>query len=313
MKRLSAIALVLLLAACQEEVTPLVKPNNPGTGGGTIPPPEPVSGKYANCLSVLSDNTLDIVTWNIENFPLNGTTTISLLAEMIKTMDADIIAVQEIVSSTNFSLLVNNLQDYEGVITSSGQQKLGYIYKPAEILSFEPITQLFTDDACAFPRPALKTKVTHKSGKEVTFINVHLKCCDDSPTSSCPGGIERRRQASIKLKGYIDQNLSDKNVVVLGDWNDDITQPEGNEVFTNFIADASNYKFADMAIATGSPSNFSYQGNAYTSHLDHILVTNELFPHLGETRTIIFSKCESQYKTNVSDHFPVIVRLQNLN
>jgi endonuclease/exonuclease/phosphatase family metal-dependent hydrolase len=313
MKRLTTLLLMVALLACQEEITPIIRSTNPGNGNGTPLPSQPVDGKYMNCLSILSPETLDVATWNIENFPLNGSTTLTLLAEMITKMDADIIAVQEINSVTNFNLLMDNLQDYEGIVVGSGQQRLGYIYKPAEIVAFQTPTQLFTDDACAFPRPALKTTITHATGKEVTFINVHLKCCDDAPTQSCLGGIERRRQASVKLKSYIDQNLNDKSVVVLGDWNDDLTQPEGNDVFTNFINDGANFKFADMPIATGSKSNFSYQGNVYTSHLDHLLITNELFTHLDEVRTILFNKCEPQYKTSVSDHFPVIMRLKNLN
>lgn len=313
MKKVLAFAFFAFIVSCQEEVqergTP--KPTDPDTGNGTPPPSEPVQGKYANCLSVLSNATLDVVTWNLENFPSNSTTTLSLAKEMINTMDPDIIAVQEIVSATNFNSLVTSLDGYAGVVVGSGgSQKLGYIYKTSEITAFETPTELFTDDNCAFPRPALKTTVTHVSGKQVTFINVHLKCCDDSPTQSCLGGIERRRQASTKLKTYIDQSLGNQSVVVLGDWNDDITQPEGNQVFSNFVNDANNYKFADMDIATGTTSNFSYQSTQYLSHLDHILITNELFSNLGEVRTIIFSNCEPQYKTSVSDHFPVMMRLQ---
>lgn len=314
MKKILAFALLAFVVSCQEEIqergTPIVDETDNGSGN-PLPPAEPVAGKYANCLSVLGNTTLDVVTWNLENFPTSGTTTLTLAKEMINTMDADILAVQEIVSGTNFNTLVASLEGYSGVVVGSGgSQKLGFIYKTSEITSFETPVELFTDDNCAFPRPALKTTITHVSGKQVTFINVHLKCCDDSPTQSCLGGIERRRQASIKLKSYIDTNLSTQAVVVLGDWNDDITQPEGNQVFTNFVNDATNYKFADMAIASGSNANFSYQSSQYISHLDHVLITNELFTNLGEVRTVLFSTCESQYKTSVSDHYPVIMRLQ---
>lgn len=313
MNRFLTFTLMVIIVSCQEEIQEKgILANNGNGGGGTsnpIPPAEPVSGKYANCLSVLNSNTLDVVTWNIENFS-SSNTNLTLLAEMIKTMDADIIAVQEIASVSNFNSFVSGLEGYTGVAASSGGQRLGYIYKTSEITAFETPTELFADDNCAFPRPALKTKITHVSGKEVHFFNVHLKCCDDSPTSSCLGGIERRRQASVKLKSYIDQNLSSQSVVVLGDWNDDLTQPEGNQVFTNFVNDATNYKFADMPIAEGATANFSYQSSSYISHLDHILITNELFTSLGEVRTVVFTACESQYKTSVSDHYPVVMRLQ---
>lgn len=308
MKRILAFAFIVVLAACQEHIDPVTPPNNSG-GGSTPPPSDPVSGKYANCLSLLSSATLDVVTWNIENFP-KGSNTVTLLKEIISTMDPDIIAVQEIASQTNFNLLLTNLPGYQGVITSSGTQRLGFIYKPEEIISFEPVTELFTDDACAFPRAPLKTKIKHVSGREVVLIDVHLKCCEDV-SASCGSAITRRKNAATKIKNYIDQNLSSASVIVLGDYNEDITQPEGNDVLTNFVNDGANYRFADMAIAEGSSSNWSYPG--FPSHLDHMLITNELFDNVQEVRTLKLSGCESTYLNSVSDHYPVMMRLKNLN
>ena len=314
MKRILTLLLITCLLSCQEEITKVVKHNNTGSsGGGTTLPTEPVAGKYANCLSVLSNETLDVVTWNIEHFPKSGASTIALLKEMISTMDADIIAVQEIESTTNFNTLISQLTGYQGVIAPGSGQRAGYIYKTSEIISFDPVVELFTDDNCAFPRPALKTTITHVSGKIVTLLNVHLKCCDDGPTSSCPSAIDRRKSAAAKIKSYIDTSLPNASVIVLGDYNEDLTEPEGNGVFSALIADNSNYKFADMGIATGSTSNFSYQSAFYLSHLDHILITNELFDHLDEVRTIKFSTCESGYIDTVTDHFPVMMRLKDLD
>ena len=45
--------------------------------------------------------------------------------------------------------------------------------------------------------------------------------------------------------------------------------------FKNFIDDDTNYLFADMLIAQGNSMNWSYP--TWPSHLDHILITNELF------------------------------------
>jgi endonuclease/exonuclease/phosphatase family metal-dependent hydrolase len=302
MKRITIFLLIISLVGCQEHISNFPQPNNP-TNGIVTPPDNPVPGKYANCLSILSNTTFDIVTWNIENFPKNANT-ISLLTEMINTMDVDLIAVQEITSLTAFNTLLENLPEWDGVITASGSQRLGYLYKTTEITHFEPITQLFTDNNCAFPRPALKTKATHVSGKEVTFINIHLKCCNDV-TQSCGNARDRRQQASAIMKNYIDQNLNNESVIILGDWNDSIT--ESNTPFQNFITDAANYKFTDMTIAQGSAANWSYP--SWPSHLDHILITNELFAAMGEVRTLRLNPCEGQYFTTVSDHNPVLLRL----
>lgn len=311
MKRIFTLLMIAGLLSCQEEITPIVPHNNSGPVGGGSPilPTEPVEGKYADCLSVLSDETLDVVTWNIEHFPKSGATTINLLKEMILTMDADIIAVQEIESTTNFNTLMAELTGYQGVIAPGSGQRVGYIYKTSEITAFAPVVELFTDDNCAFPRPALKTTITHVSGEVVTLLNLHLKCCDDGPTSSCPSSIDRRKSAAAKIKSYIETSLPNESVIVLGDYNEDITEPEGNGVFVNIINDDENFKFADMGIANGSPSNFSYP--SWPSHLDHMLITNELFDNLDEVRTIRFNDCESQYFNNVTDHYPVIMRLKD--
>jgi endonuclease/exonuclease/phosphatase family metal-dependent hydrolase len=315
MKRIYTLLMIGALLSCQEEINEIVEHNNSnnGNGAGTNLPTEPVVGKYANCLSVLSNETLDVVTWNIEHFPKAGTTTIALMKEMILTMDADIIALQEIESTTNFNTLISELTGYQGVVAPGSGQRCAYIYKTAEITSFDPVVELFTDDNCAFPRAPLKATVTHVSGRVVTLLNVHLKCCDDGPTASCPSAIERRKSAITKIKNYIDTSLPNASVIVLGDHNEDLVGVESNGVFTSIIADNANYKYADMGIAVGSTSNFSYQSGGYISHLDHLLITNELFENLDEVRTLKLSTCESSYEANVTDHFPVMMRLKNLD
>lgn len=308
MKKFVAFLLIVGFIACQEQITPIIRIDTPSNGGGgnNDPDPEscvlapftPVAGQYANCIPQLSTETFDIVTWNIEQFPKSGNT-ISLLATIIPTLNADIIAVQEIGTVTNFNSLVAALPGWSGVL-SGGSLKTGYLYKNSEV-TVSAVTYPLVD-ASAFPRSPMFITATHTSGLEVTLINLHLKCCDDGTS------IPRRRDASQKLKAYIDANLSTKAVVMVGDYNEDITQPEGNDVFKNFVDDSNNYKFADMTIAQCGSENWSYP--SWPSHLDHILITNELFDKVVETRTLKLNVCESQYYGSVSDHRPVLMRLE---
>lgn len=308
MKKIVALFFILALIACQEEITPLIQLNdgagNPGGNTGNpancvLPPFTPVAGKYANCIPVMGTETFDIVTWNIEQFPKQGASTISLLAEIIPTLNADIIAVQEIGTVANFNLLVNALPGWSGVV-SGGSLRIGYLYKTAEV-SVSAVTYPLSD-ASAFPRPPMFITATHTSGLEVTLINLHLKCCDTG------NSIDRRRSASNQLKAYIDANLSNKAVVMLGDYNEDITQPEGNNVFKNFVDDPANYRFADMAIAECGSAHWSYP--SWPSHLDHLLITNELFDKVKDTRVLKLNECEGQYYNAVSDHRPVLMQLE---
>ena len=109
--------------------------------------------------------------------------------------------------------------------------------------------------------------------------------------------------------------MEDYNVIVIGDLNDDLADEDSINVFQNFINDSTNYKFVDMEIAYGSSINFSKPD--YPSHLDHILITNELFDEFknpgSKVKTIhledYFDGGWNEYNNFVSDHRPVGLRL----
>ena len=47
--------------------------------------------------------TLDIITWNIQNFPKNSVTTIQSVADIINNLNVDVIALQEIENENAFN------------------------------------------------------------------------------------------------------------------------------------------------------------------------------------------------------------------
>ena len=105
--------------------------------------------------------------------------------------------------------------------------------------------------------------------------------------------------------------MSDQNVIVLGDFNDDIAESTNN-VFSNFLNDTENYYFADTHIAEGPSSNWSFPN--WPSHLDHILITNEIFgvePSSVTTLRLDDSILGgwSNYDNYISDHRPVGIKL----
>lgn len=296
--------LALAFMACQEEIAgPAPKPA-PGDGdtGGGLPSNDPghvIDGQYQSCFNVLDTGTLDVVTWNIENFPMEGSNSIDLAAEVTRNMYPDVIAVQELRSESDFLTLASRLQGYTAVFKNVNLgQDLGFLYKTSEIVKVSEATTIYDDDRDAFPRQPVLFTVTHKSGLEVTLINIHLKCCND--------GRNRRANASALLKSYIDTNLPNENVILLGDFNDEIF--ETDDVFANFSNDSFNYKFADETIAKGNSSNWSYP--SWPSHLDHILITNELFDRLLDTEVLKVNNCSSSYPNILSDHRPVMARFQ---
>ncbi|MFT5618150.1 MAG: endonuclease/exonuclease/phosphatase family metal-dependent hydrolase [Arenicella sp.] len=266
-----------------------------------------VSSTYQNCFSVMDENTFDVVTWNIENFPVAGATTINHVEDIIKNLYADVIAVQEIKSVSDFNTLLTKIRPYgyEGVIGNvHGSIELGYIYKKSEITAISSLDLLYTEDRDAFPRQPVLATFTHKSGKQFTLINIHLKARDE--------GKERRKKASAKLKSYIDTNLPNASVIILGDFNDEIKERfSGGDAFANFVDDADDFHFATSCVEEGSSANFSYPFHSnpnYLSQIDHILVTNELFSKLKTVETLRVDQCLSNYENQVSDHRPVMAR-----
>ncbi len=257
------------------------------------------AGKDASeCYPAFEENELNVVTWNIQFFPLVGNSTVGKVQDIIESLDADIIAVQEIAEAPEFIAMADEMDGWSGVYSDVRfTLEIGYLYKQRAFTSFGELTELFGDDSNAFPREAVRVDATHVSGLEVTFINIHLKCCGGSGSEE----QMRREAASIQLKEYIDTNLADRAVILLGDFNDGISDTDSP--FQNFKGDP-NYMFADQTIADGTETNWSYP--SWPSHLDHILISDELFDMVRNVQTVIPIDCVTNYESRVSDHYPVL-------
>ncbi|NPA36104.1 MAG: endonuclease [Chlorobi bacterium] len=264
--------------------------------------PENPQIDFTDCVTPGNSSKLEVVTFNMKEFPVEGDETILYASDLLNHMDADIIAVQEISSAYNLEKLANAMPGWNYLFSpvQSWTMSLGYLYKTSEIQLMTDYTEaLFPDDTYAFPRPPLKIKVKHiPTDEDVYIINNHFKCC------SGEDNVARRRSAVEQLKAYIDENLSTEKVIVVGDMNDRIDgADEESNVFWSFIVDSLNYRFSDMSIATGNSSYWSYP--SYPSHLDHLLITNECFDYVDTVFTVRPDMCEPDYRSVVSDHRPV--------
>jgi endonuclease/exonuclease/phosphatase family metal-dependent hydrolase len=250
--------------------------------------------------------SLEIVTFNLEGFPKAGYTSVTAVAALIKAIDPDVVAFQEIAAEADFNRLVKLMTGWGGYFNPANNDEwnLAYLFKTSEIevmASSEKL--LFTDDTWAFPRAPYEIKVKHKpTALEFFLLNLHLKCCSGNDNENS------RKSASLKLKNYLDTSRPKDAVVILGDYNDEISSSGASEnPYLNFINDPAGYSFADMAIAKGSALWWSYP--SFPSHIDHILVTNELFSSVDTTMVIKVSPCYPDYEAKVSDHRPVEVKI----
>ena len=276
---------------------------------------------YCQSLSNISfgtDSTFEVVTWNIEWFPKNGSITVDSVSKIIASLDVDLIGLQEIDDTTICRQMINNLPGYELFMDNSWFGGLAYVYKSSSI-SINSIYKIYDTSPFwnTFPRSPLVMNLTFM-GEDIIVINNHFKCCGDGLLDIGNSSDEeaRRYQASSLLKQYIDTNFPSSRVIVLGDLNDILIDASANNVFQMFLNDSTNYLFADESIAYGSSTDWSFPG--WPSHLDHILITNELFSEVSNTgseiKTIKIDNFMAgglvNYDNNISDHRPVGLKIK---
>ena len=296
--------------------------------------------------------SLSLMTWNIENFPKSGLETIEHVSRIIKQYNPDIVALQEMPDDINhegINLLKNELIDYNFILGTSSFASLAFLYKENSLLdyigyfnmtdSLSVSTINGLDAGYVFVRDPLGLHMSWH-GEDLYIINNHFKCCGDRTIETnllyeCDADEKRYLEASDCTTNCSDDCFStydenyrrllssqliqqhytntNKNVIFLGDLNDELTDDDSDNVFYDLISDPS-FKFADMGIAEGLSDYWSYP--SYPSHIDHILLTSNLIESLDNPETSIFVPTVDldfmnweQYDFLVSDHRPVILNL----
>ena len=253
-------------------------------------------------------STFEIACWNIENF---GNTAyhdvdqqITDVVEIIKDLDIDLFAVEEIGSQSAFNSLLGKLSDYDGYLAAfSGNQRTGIIYNDS-LITIISDTLLFENDSYNFPRPPLMLFLKAQQGNQIFdfhLIVIHLKAYGDSESEN------RRRVAIQKMEQFIDmrlQQIGDPDYIIAGDWNDELTDAASNNVFLPFLnKQPQEYIFLTWPLRN---TDYSYIPSSYRSLIDHIMVTSSIdTSYSNETQIIKVDQFFSQYLAEVSDHRPV--------
>lgn len=263
-------------------------------------------------LSFGTEETLEVMSWNIQRFPKHEET-ISYTANIINSVDPDLIALQEINSDSAFFSLVAQLNlldknNWSGFRANSDEWEtnLAYLYK-SDTIRVHTIKELFIGDEYSFPRYPLLMEFQFGEEKFV-IINNHFKAMPGEKNN------KRRQTASEKLHSFISENYPDKNVIVLGDLNDELNDEEKENVFQIFLEDAENFRFADWEIAQDENADWSYPYWKYRGHIDHILISDELFDEVESVKTIVIDrfmegKGDARYEY-LTDHRPVAIKLR---
>ena len=259
-----------------------------------------------------SRNHIDIVTWNVENFPNKGskygadiemdTLRIKLLAEAINKTAADIYAFQEFRSQKALDLLVEKLgkDKWDGTGYFNTHQGRCFLVKKSKAKMINSKALRLKKDTLnrySSPRHPLEISVILNKSDTINLINVHLKAFMEE---DC---IEKRKCSLRKLKNYMDDYKGSK-FILLGDFNNEINK---YDVFKEFLSDSTNYEFADSKIENKKPI-CSYP--KFSSHIDHIIVNKPLMHRVDTTFTISYDLDDKNYRKYISDHRPVYMRIR---
>ncbi|MEO5893395.1 MAG: lamin tail domain-containing protein [Ferruginibacter sp.] len=257
---------------------------------------------------------------------------------------ADIFAFAEVVSETRMQNVVANLNTvygagtYSYVISDYGShtnpfesgagpqseaQKEAFVYKTAIISpvgSPGPLATNGANTAADLTNPAynyfssgrypfmMNANVTLGGvTKPVRFVLIHAKA-NTSPTNTS----YNRRKAGADTLNYIFNSLyTNENIVLLGDFNDDLDQSitAGFTVssYATFNADAANFFSPTLSLSlAGKKSTVSYN-----DMIDHVELSNEMRPYYMQNTAGVLTDVTSlvtNYGSTTTDHYPIFTR-----
>jgi hypothetical protein len=302
--------------------------------------------------SIPEEKTLDIVSWNVEWFgrttPLEGSTSVPGPTDKAKqfenvkilltTVNADIYALQEISNVDAFNNLVQALEPvgYKGILSSAvsrvddpESQRTAYLYKTSVIDSVSSGTFLegakehITD--AEYPTgnagqfwssgrlPYMFEFKATIDGVEKTFniINIHAKANESG--SGAQMAYDRRVFDAKVLKDSLDEYYSKANVIIIGDYNDDVDFTVANissttESSYKYLIDSTNFTAVTRTLSDAGLRSYITSDNV----IDHITVSDELFDEhlIYSSEVVIPFNMIADYANTTSDHMPVASRFR---
>ncbi|WP_114748943.1 endonuclease/exonuclease/phosphatase family protein [Pleomorphovibrio marinus] len=301
---------------------------------------------YLSASTIPGEKTLDIVTWNVEWFGSReyGPEDVSLqrkrVGEIIKRLDADLFALQEIVDNKQMELLVEENPAYAFVLSPAASrepegyenaQKLAFLYKKSVIepishrvmleeISPELLTNYPSDPNRFWASgrlPFLLEAWVNLEGKtkRICFINIHARSNGGGESASNPRYAMRKYDVQV-LKDSLDQHYLQTPIVLLGDFNDDLaatvadhSAPTVGTTESSFLAftnDSLNYNPITLSLSHAGLRSFP----TFPNVIDNILINKLLEDKWlkGSERIVNPLDWIPDYLSTTSDHLPVMNR-----
>ena len=251
---------------------------------------------------------LRIASWNIEQFPKHPES-VEAARELIEREGFDLVGVQEIVDVPAFVELADSLPGYDFALNFDSRAFLqhAFLYRTSRV-ELSNVERIFPRDDDAFPRDPLVADVAVRDDDgalrfDFTLVVVHLKAGVGRDDRA------RRSAATVLLDEWVRQRASgDPDVIVLGDFNDELTDAPTESVFGPFLIDTDTYRFLTLEAAFADEFSFI----PFEALLDHVLVTTDVLDEYGAGTTTILpaETLVPDYLIRLSDHRPVVVDLR---
>lgn len=263
--------------------------------------------------------TFDVATWNMlwfgnaSNGPTDDQLQLVNALKVIRHINADLYAVEEVSNPAIFQQLLDSLPGYHGFEANYDQtQKTAFVYKTSTVDSLD--SHLVTDAGSSYDwangrYPLEFTFNAHVNGenKLIYAYVIHAKASTSDPATD----YSRRVAAAAALKNYLDQNHPKDNIMILGDYNDDVDQSIYNNQtspYAPFVTDTTDYDVVTYPLSEKKYSSFA-DG---TEMIDHITISNDLKPNFfaGTERVENTAAYIADYPQTTSDHYPVWARFK---
>ncbi len=312
----------------------------------------PCAGTFDNTGtdSVISrELTLDVVTWNIEWFGDEANTPVynnpnsdeiqkNKVKAVLLDLDADVIAVEEISDDVLFGQMISEMEGYDYILSdatsypdSPGGQKVGFIYR-TDVVSvkstramFKSVHPFYDGDGSLLSDYPESPDRFYASGRlpfmmeadvtlngqtnTINFVGLHARANGSTDSQS---RYDMRKYDVGVLKDSLDMYYSDKNVMILGDFNDDVdvTVADGinstETTYQAYVNDTQNYNILTAILSEQGFRSYAFRENM----IDHIMVTTELSDnYVDGSARVHYEYYDSEFTTTASDHFPVSVRM----
>jgi hypothetical protein len=297
--------------------------------------------------TIPAENTLDIVSWNINWFgnPANGfgPKDDDLAEQNIKKtmnrLDADIYVFIEVVDVQRFRRMIQSLDGY-GVSISDycsnatdtlssnypSGQKIAYVFRKSLVESVQ-FRGLLRSSSTAYANWAsgrlpylmeakIKNSNTFQGFQEPLYlIGLHGKAGDTEQD------YLRRKAGAKELKDTLDQQFSKANVMIIGDYNDDLDETISKGTasrlssYDEIVKDSID---SDRYLALSLPLSRAKYNSVigYQDVVDHVMISNELENRYVKGSTQMLEEIAQwipEYATTTSDHYPLLLRLNSLS